>query len=132
MRLPVFLCLLLAACATQKKFQANMNGWIGRSEADLISTMGPPQSVYSLDSDTKILTYVRSGQMVLPGQSYSTPVTTNTTGYYNAQPFNAQSTTYVAQQGPATVINMSCTVNLTIHSGSIAAWRANGNNCVSR
>jgi hypothetical protein len=63
---------------------------------------------------------------------YTTPVTTNTTGYYNATPFNAQSTTYVPQQTAPTIIGLSCTVNITIHNGWVTAWRANGNNCVSR
>lgn len=126
------LAVALVGCATNAKFQANMNGWMGQSEGALVSTMGPPASVYTLDADTKVLTYASHGQMVLPGQTYSTPVTTNTTGYMNTQPFNMQSTTYVPQQGPATVIGLSCVINITIHNGYVSASRANGNNCVSR
>lgn len=126
------LALVLSGCATSAKFQANMDGWMGQSEGNLIAGMGPPQSVYPLDDYTKVLTYANSGQMVLPGQTYSTPMTTNTTGYVNNRPFNAQSTTYVPQQGPATVIGLSCTVNITVHNGFVTGWRANGNHCVSR
>lgn len=124
--------LLLGGCATSAKFSAKMDRWVGQSEGNLVEGLGPPQSVYTLDKDVKILTYSRQGQMVLPGQIYTTPVTTNTNGYYNNTPYSAQSTTYLQQQGAPMVIGMSCTINFTIHSGLVYAWRANGNNCVSR
>lgn len=128
----VVAAILLGGCATSAKFSAKMDSWVGQSEGNLVSGLGPPQSVYTLDKDVKILTYARQGQMVLPGQVYTTPVVTNTTGYYNNNPYNAQSTTYVQQQGAPMVIGMSCTINFTIHSGWVYAWSAHGNNCVSR
>jgi hypothetical protein len=132
MRFSILLLAALAGCATQAKFQANMDGWIGRSEASLVGGMGPPQSVYTIDATAKVLTWNHSGQVVLPGQTYTTPTTTNTTGYINNRPFNAQSTTYTQQQGAPTVIGLNCTVNVTLHDGFVTAWQSFGNNCVSR
>lgn len=128
----VALLASLPGCATHAKFAANMDGWIGQSELSLVSGMGVPRSVYTIDATSKVLTWTRSGQMVLPGQTYSTPVTTTTTGYVNNGAFNAQSTTYIPQQGAATVIGLNCTINVTLHDGQVTAWRSFGNHCVSR
>lgn len=122
----------LTGCATNAKFQENMNRWMGQSESSLISGMWPPASVYTVSDTEKVLTYQQSGQMVLPGQTYNTPVTTTTYGQVNSRPFSAQSTTYVPQQGAPTVIGLSCTVNVTITNGWVSRWQANGNHCVSR
>lgn len=134
------LVLLMAGCATQAKFESKMNSFVGRSEAVLVGTYGPPQNSYSLNDGSKVLQYSRSGQMVLPGMTTTQPVTTNTNGNLTMNQglrqttgsYNQTSTTYVQQQAPATVVQLGCTVNFTIDSsGTVRAWSANGNHCVS-
>lgn len=132
--------LLLAGCATQAKFQTKMNSFMGHSESALIGAYGPPQSSYVLGDGSRVLQYSRSGQMVLPGMQTMQPVTTNTTGNLTLNQglrqttgnYNSTSTTYVPQQGPATTIQLGCTVNFTIDAGgTVRAWSATGNHCVA-
>ena len=132
--------LLLAGCATQAKFQAKMDSFVGRPEAVLVGAYGPPQGSYTLNDGSKVLQYSRNGQMVLPGVQTMQPVTTNTTGNVTLNQgmrqtsgsYNSTSTTYVPQQGPATTVQLGCTVNFTIDAGGIVrTWSASGNHCVA-
>lgn len=130
----------LAGCATQAKFQDKMNSFVGRPEAVLVGAYGPPQGSYTLNDGSKVLQYARSGQMVLPGVTTTQPVTTNTTGNMTLNQgmrqttgtYNQTSTTYVQQEAPSTVVQLSCTVNFTIDAGGVVrAWNASGNHCVA-
>lgn len=131
---------LVAGCATQAKFQTKMDSFVGRPEAVLVGAYGPPQGSYTLNDGSKVLQYSRSGQMVLPGAQTMQPVTTNTTGNVTLNQgmrqttgtYNSTSTSYVPQQGPATTVQLGCTVNFTIDAaGIVRTWSANGNHCVA-
>jgi len=130
----------VAGCATPQKFHLVMNQYVGRSEAELVGKLGPPQSVYVLADGTRIMTYTRGSTMLLPGAITTTPVTTNTTGQLNVTSgaqqgygtYTQRSTTYVQQQAPSTAVNVYCTVHFTLHpKGYVQSWRSEGNNCVS-
>lgn len=138
------LLLLLAAalvgCATQAKFQAKMDAFIGSPEAAVVGTYGPPQAAYTLTDGSKVLQYTRSGQMVLPGAVIYQPVTTTTTGNVTINQgvrqstgtYGSTSTTYVPQAGPLTTVTVGCTVNFTVDvTGTVRAWSASGNRCVA-
>ena len=131
---------LLAGCATQEKFQAKMDRFVGQSEAVIVGMYGPPQSSYVRKDGSKVLQYMRGGTMVMPGVTTYQPVTTNASGNMTLNQgmrttmgtYNQTSTTYVQQQGPAIPINLSCTVNFTIDKGGIVRrWNAEGNHCAS-
>lgn len=132
--------LVLVGCATAEKFNLRMNEYMGRSEAELVGRLGPPQSVYTLDDGSKVLTYTRGSSVFIPGAVTTTPVTTNTTGRVNVTTglrqssgtYTQQSTTYVQQQQPGTAVNLYCTVHFTLHwRGYLQSWRSEGNNCVA-
>ncbi len=134
---------LLVACATQAKFAAKMNGFVGQPELVVVSTYGPPQSSYTLGDGSKVISYTRGGTVMLPGYSYNQPVTTNTTGHMTLNNglgtwpttgnYTSTSTTYVPQQTAATPLQVSCTVNFTVdRDGVIRQWTASGNNCVAQ
>ena len=136
----ILLAVVLTGCATTEKFNTKMNGFVGNQEIAVISTYGPPQSVYSLSDGQRIISYTRGGNVVLPGATTIQPVTTNTTGNMTLNQglrqttgmYSQQSTTYVQQQAPSTTLNLSCTVNFTIDAqGIIRSWSATGNHCVS-
>lgn len=132
--------LLLAACATPAKFESKMNGFVGGPEAAVVSTYGPPQSSYVLADGSRVIQYTRGGQMVIPGATTSTPVTTNTTGTVTVNQganqtigvYSAKSTTVVEQPGPSTPVQFACTVNFTVSAaGVVQSWTAHGNHCVA-
>ncbi|HEY8010473.1 MAG TPA: hypothetical protein VIE67_05690 [Rudaea sp.] len=131
----------ISGCATQAKFQAKMDRFVGQPEAAVVGTYGPPQNSYILNDGTKVLQYTRGGTMVIPGATTYQPVTTNTAGNVTLNQgmrtttgtYNQTSTTYLRQQGPAIPINLSCTVNFTVDKeGVVRRWSAEGNHCVSK
>lgn len=133
--------VLLVGCATQAKLQAKMDSFLGQPEAVVIGTYGPPQNSYVLNDGSKIIQYTRGRTIVMPGATTYQPVTTNTYGNMTLNQglrtttgaYNQTSTTYVQQQGPATPINLSCTVNFTIDKeGIVRRWNADGNHCVAQ
>jgi hypothetical protein len=113
--------VLLCSCATQAKYQAVCNSWLGSSEESLISSWGIPNGgSYSTDS-TKYLTYINSSNIVIPGQA----PTYQTTIYGN--------TAYTTQYGGSapTTVNFHCTTTFTVKDGVISNYSFRGNNCVS-
>lgn len=138
--LPLLLAAALAACATNGKFQAKMNSFIGQPEIALVGALGQPAGRYETADGAKVISFARSGQMVLPGAQTTTAVTSNTYGTVTmnqgvrqaAGNYSQTSTTYVPQQAPATTIALSCVVNFTLDSrGIVQSWTATGNHCVS-
>lgn len=136
----VTLLIALAGCATQAKFQAKMDRFVGQSEVVVVGAYGPPQNSYVLDDGTKVLQYTRSGTIVMPGTTTYQPMVSTTAGNMTLNQgisttkgtYNQTTTSYVPQQGQAIPINVSCTVNFTISKdGIVRLWSAEGNNCVS-
>lgn len=137
----VIVVAMLAGCATQAKFQAKMDNFLGQSEAVVIGNYGPPQNSYVLNDGSKVIQYTRGGTIVMPGATTYQPVTTNTYGNMTLNQgmrattgaYNQTSTTYVQQQGAAIPINLSCTVNFTIDKeGVVRQWNSEGNHCVAQ
>lgn len=113
--------LLLAACATQAKFEAMVASFMGHSEGELVSQWGPPQNAYTLNDGSKVLQYSRSGQAFIPGYQQS-----HTTFYGN----QAITNTYGS---PGVMINQSCVVNFTVdRTATVILWNAHGNACRAR
>lgn len=111
----------LAGCATQAKFEAKLNTFVGSMEGDLVHQWGAPDSVYPMADGTKILTYRRAGQAFIPGYQTAT-----TTVYGN--------TAYTQVNGsPGMMIAQHCKIDWTVDShGLISSWRWEGNACKSR
>lgn len=141
LRLLGIACLsVLVGCATSQKFASKMDGFIGQPEIAVISVYGVPQGTYTLTDGTKVITYTRGSNMVLPGATTYEPVRTTTTGNLTLNQglrqatgnYNQQSTSYVPTQAPATNIALSCTVTFTVDTqGIVRRWASNGNHCVS-
>ncbi len=118
--LALFLMILfIQGCATTAKFESKLNSWVGYSERDLIESWGPPNNVYQVDSNQKIISYNKSMDVALPnfGKTYQTSFVGNT----------AYTTSY-GTDSPGSV-NFSCKVSFTIENGMIIAWRHEGNYC---
>ena len=118
-----FLSLFLTGCfATTAKYKAALDTWIGHSSDKLVERWGAPNAVYNKDDGGKILTFVRSGSMYLPGTN-----TSNTT--YN--PYGGTTTTVTSS--PGTTIPLSCKTSFVISKdGKITSWSYQGNNCISK
>ncbi|WP_339542528.1 hypothetical protein [Pseudomonas sp. JAI120] len=111
---------LLGGCASEAKYKANMDTWVGQDEAKMIRKWGPPESVYE-SGGSKFLQYSFSNTLVLPG----TPTTANTT--YNG---NAAFTT-VNHGAPAQGIEYACATVVEVKDAKIVGWSSRGNGCVA-
>ena len=119
----VFAIALLAtgcvATRTVENYEATLDTWIGAPEAHLIGQWGPPDKFYSLDDDTKFLTYVWANTSTIAG----TPPSYSTTFYGDT----AYTTAYGGSD-PIT-IRRRCETTFTITDGLVTDWSWQGNNC---
>lgn len=113
--------LLLSGCATTANYEKILSSWVGSSESSLISSWGPPSSVYESDG-IKYLTYRKSSSGYIPGAapSYQTTFVGNT----------AYTTPVGGYSGFA--YNNNCSTTFTVNNKTITNWRYEGNACRSR
>ena len=117
----LILLFSVVACATEGKYKAILNTWVGFSEVDLIRKWGAPVNSYE-SGDRKFIVYSSSRNVVLPGTNptYTTNVIGNT----------AYTNTYGGT--PARNISMSCETTFELKNKTIVSWSFRGNNCRSR
>src|SRR5690242_186651 len=60
---------VLCGCATTAKYEKILQTWVGAPEAELIKRWGPPDSVYTVDASTRMLTYYSAGVVSFPGMA---------------------------------------------------------------
>lgn len=69
--------IFLSGCATTANYQEAMESWLGKSEEELVTKWGAPQSVYTLSNNKKILSYIEDlGGSARTNVSYGTAYTT--------------------------------------------------------
>lgn len=127
---------LVAGCATNQKFSAKMDSFVGLREVALVTALGPPVNVYATADGDRVLSFRRASSMPVGGGTYTQPVTTASQGVIygpgGATTYNGTSTSYQQVQQPTYSINLWCEVNFTVASiGIVKDWRASGNHCVS-
>ena len=115
------LTLLLSACVTTANYKKILDSWVGSPESALISSWGPPNSVYESD-DTKYLTYSRSDYGYIPGVAprYQTTYIGNTAYTNSVGGYSGY------------VYNNNCSTTFTVTNKTITTWRFQGNDCRSR
>jgi len=114
--------LVLAGCATQAKYKATLDTWIGQPAQSLVDSWGYPASQMQAPDGNTVYVYDRSGSFVMP-----TTTTTNASvnAYGNHAYGTATSTTYGGN-----TINMNCTTFFEIGPNkTIVSWHSRGNNC---
>ena len=112
--------LLLSACATTEKYEANLQTWIGSPEAELVRSWGPPDSFYE-SGESRYLTYHWSNSGVIPGTSPSyTSTLIGNTMYTN--PIGGT---------PAIAYNNNCSTAFEVRSEKVVSWSWKGNHCVA-
>ena len=124
----VLLSVVLTGCAvpTREKYEAIIETWRGATEDQLVSSWGPPDSVYERPGGTRWLTYSKSRTVVSPGTSPSYIVNLNTIGsttYGTATPIGGL---------PTTVETRSCKITFIVAGNNrIGHWFYEGNDCVA-
>ena len=70
----------LAGCATEGKYAANMNSWVGKPEAEVVARWGTPTMVFERDN-VRTISYASSQTIVIPSAT-----ATGSVGATPAQP----------------------------------------------
>lgn len=111
---------LLAGCASESKYKANMDSWVGHDETRLIRKWGPPAQTYE-SGGSKFLVYNMTYSLGIPG----TPTTASTGNYGNA------SFTTVTPGIPSQAIDYNCASQFEVKGDKIVAWTSRGDGCVA-
>lgn len=110
----------ISGCATEGKYKAILNAWIGSSEYALIKRWGVPINSYETGGK-KFLVFSSRQDIVMPGASptYSTTVIGNTA--------------YTSGYGgtPDQHISMGCTTTFEIENEKVVNWSYRGNDCTA-
>ena len=106
--------LALAACATRAGFDARQSALIGRSEADLVATLGVPARTYEAGG-RRFLQYEERRLVTYPGSP----------GFYGRYG------RYLGGGFAPWIESRSCDVTFELHSGRVVGFSARGNDCVA-
>ncbi len=112
----LFVVVFLSGCATQEKYAQMLSNYVGLSEEDLISRMGPPDSFYELNQQTKYLTYKRE-------RNYYNPPSATTHFWGNS----AYTDFYGGYEE-----KLWCNTTFTLKNRIITDYRFEGNNCLAK
>lgn len=114
------LFVFMTGCATEAKYKAKLNTFVGRSPIDLVRYWGPPQQTYELEGH-QFLVYQQKETAYLPGAppTYTTQFVGDT----------AYTTTYGGT--PGMFVNLSCSTSFEVVDNKIVSWSFRGNNCAS-
>lgn len=124
------LMLLLFACASSQKYDRKLNGWIGKTEQDLVMTWGRPSAVKYVNQNTKIFTYTKINEFYFPSEYY----------LYNEE-FEPDDTIYAPLMNDYNFtpyaeltdneVEMFCQTAFILKNNVVSAWKWKGNNCVA-
>lgn len=124
--------LVLAGCASMneeavRRFQAEMDGYVGRSADELILARGVPTATAPLSTGGKVLEYSKSRTSISGGGSYTTytPVfVPNTSGGGTWISVPSQQTV------PIHSSERGCKLTFQVSTDNIVLnWKAEGNEC---
>ena len=62
--------LFVVSCATPEKYDARLNGWLGKTETQLVQKWGKPSAMKILDNGDKVITYTKADDVYVPSQFY--------------------------------------------------------------
>ena len=119
--------VLLNACASTENYQTQLQRWVGRSQAELYQNLGYPETEFYITPETKVVTYVRSGNKPIDG---------------NTSPYAGIEVAYQAIETPDYGDDLSnndensdfyyCKTSFTITNGQVVDFTFNGDDCVAK
>ena len=125
--------ILLVGCATEAKYRAVLETWIGLPIDRLVSAWGPPHRSFKKQDGRTLYTWSDQRTVMLSGgtTAQTTYHTGTVYGGNGGKSFSGTSTTYVPN--PPTPLHLSCQTTFeTDRSGKIIHWSYKGNDCRSR
>ena len=128
----ILLLIFLFGCATPEKYDAELAGWVGKSEASLINKWGKP-SARKINADgSEVITYTKTDNTYVPSEFY----------LYNPYSLQGDVSVYAPFDGDYAFTpygeNLSyepeyiCQTSFIIRNKVISGWKWVGNNCIAR
>ena len=129
----LFMVVFLSGCfPTTDGYKKIVKSWVGAHVDELVSVWGIPNSSFDLSAGGKILEYVHSRTIQSGGYSYSSPQTTNLSGFASGSYWSGTATTYVTQTTPVYSSTYTCKTRFTVNSrGYITKYAFQGNDCTA-
>jgi hypothetical protein len=130
----ILVSLVLLGCATTQNFESNLNRYLGRSESDVVSLLGPPSSFYET-ADARFLTWSSSSNVFIPAtpSTYQSTVIGNTVYTTPIGGSSAQNITYSCEFTitfqPREVIDLRAEGEPSTSQFVAVDWRYRGNDC---
>ena len=112
-RLLLALPLLAAGCATEPPLEARLQPLVGKTEAELVQTLGVPSAIHEADG-VRFLQFIDQTSTVYPGDPYW------------GVPYRRFGGPFFA---PPLVVVRSCAVTFALQGGRVASFNARGNGC---
>lgn len=111
----ILLCVLfLTSCSSTENYNEQLQDWVGVSEEHLVDNWGMPNSVFTIDAGTKVVTYVKF----------------NGTGDLDAYPSLID---YQAIRTPNLPADRQgdeyCKISFTIRNSVVTGYDYNGDDC---
>lgn len=114
--LPVFLALLLAACAGGVPYESSLAQWVGKPLDELVLAWGPPQGSYTLRDGRQVIEYRQQQIVRRPGWGRSM--------------LGAPRVFYLLDEMEDEYSLRQCSTRFIIDAaGNVEKWAWDGNNC---
>lgn len=124
---------LAAGCAGLGRFEADMNRYVGRPEAELRRGLGPPQRSWPLADGTHVLQFVRARAVQYSGRlrSLDDKPSIDPTAGLPSGTYDPSGSAFRAASAPAPIDEASvCAVNFTVDAaGIVKSWSAQQGDC---
>lgn len=112
-RLALLLPLLLAACATEPPLEVRLQPLVGKTEAELVQSLGVPTATYAVGGD-RFLQYEDQTSTIYPGDPY----------------WGGRSRRFGGPiYSPPLVITRTCAITFALRDQRVASFTARGNGC---
>ena len=118
------LVVALVGCASRQArydaYDKSVRQYMLQPEASLVAALGPPDNVYDSNDGTRILTYLVSRNVTLPGQPPSYTVSSSPYGGTVAHPSGGSPDLHLQQY---------CRTLFWITDGKVSNYKFEGNYC---
>ena len=123
--------LLLGACASNAKYDSELNSLIGKSKADLIQKMGAPSAVKMLSNGDEVIAYTKANDVYVPSEFYlyNQGALSNEGDLYAPFLDNYDYSPYGDAFGYT--VEYVCKTAFYLQGGRVVGWKWRGNDCAS-
>ncbi len=62
-------CAVSTSCRTVQGYETMLQSWVGKSEAQLVTTWGAPASMETIGPGRQLFVYIKQHQVTVPGEA---------------------------------------------------------------